>query len=58
MENTNKDLMAFYEDLFKEEEDKKAQENLNILLNQNKNLSSQEVEQDLNDFDFSKIGNQ
>ena len=53
MENTNKDLMAFYEDLFKEEEDKKAQENLNILLNQNKNLSSQEVEQDLNDFDFS-----
>jgi len=54
---TNKDEM-FYLNLFENEENQKVKENLKQIDFKNKNPIKLEVEQDLNDFDFSKIGNQ
>ena len=54
-ENKNKDALNFYMDLFKEEEKQKATENLKQIDFKNKNLSNEEQNEDLNDFDFKKI---
>ena len=54
-ENKNKDALNFYMDLFKEEEEQKATENLKQIDFKNKNLSNEEQNEDLNDFDFKKI---
>ena len=50
-----KDLMAFYMDIFKTEEEEKAKQNLKIVDNQNKNISIKEEQQDLKEIDFKQI---
>jgi len=48
----NKELINFYMDIFNNEENEKAQQNLKIVDGQNKNISIKEEQEDLNDFKF------